>query len=111
MKGIRKYDLNDERDLTKLNKLLNSAGIHLERNLFDPYIWIDIDRFETFSKRRAGRRTIISRALRYKVFTLRTDRKSIAEISSASGISTATVRKILKDYEAPSSTGQQSLDL
>ncbi len=36
MKGIRKYDLNDERDLTKLNKLLNSAGIHLERNRFDP---------------------------------------------------------------------------
>lgn len=111
MKGIKKYDLNDARDLVKINKLLNCAGIHLERNLYDPYIWIDMDRFEVFSKRRAGRRTIISRALRYKVYTLRTDHKSIAEIAAASGISTATVRKILKDYEAPSGTDQQSLDL
>ena len=111
MKGNRKYDLYDPHDFKKLNKLLNGSGIHFEYNFYSPYVLIDMDRFQVFLKRKAGRRTVITKALRYKVYSLRYEKTPIRTIAESTGISTATVQKILKDYELPTSSDQQSLDL
>lgn len=109
--GNKQYDLRDPKDIRRLNNLLNDAGIHFEQNLYDPYVWINTERFRIFSKRKAGRRTIITTKRRHRVFTLRSQKKPIREIAAATGISTATVRKILKDYEAPDTGNQMTLDV
>ncbi len=109
--GNKQYDLRDPQDIRRLNNLLNDAGIHFEQNLYDPYVWINTERFRIFSKRKAGRRTIITTRIRHRVFTLRTQMKPIREIAAATGISTATVRKVLKDYEAPEIDDKLTLDL
>lgn len=111
VKGNQAFDLCDRRDIKKLNVLLNRIGIHFEYNLYDPYVWIEMDRFQVFLKRNAGRRTVITTDLRHKVFTLRFEKASIRAIAKDTGISTATVRKILEEYELPLNSDQQSLEL
>ena len=111
MKGCEKYDLNDPKDMERLNKLLNTAGIHFEKCLFGFYVWIDHDRFGLTVNRKAGRRTIINQTLRYKVYNLRCEKKSLRSIAADTGISTATVRKILKDFNPEESTDQLALDI
>jgi hypothetical protein len=110
MQGNKIYDLRDPKDVKKLNNLLNPAGIHFEYSLLDIYVLIDLDRYTTFSKRKAGRRTIINKQLRLQVFSLRYQKYKLREIAAATNISTATVREILKDYEEEKETDQLSFD-
>ena len=48
---------------------------------------------------------------RYKVYNLRCEKKSLRSIAADTGISTATVRKILKDFNPEESTDQLALDI
>ena len=64
-----------------------------------------------FRSRKAGRRASISRneRIRQKVFTLRSEHRSIRDIAGEVGISAGIVCEILKDYEEEEETDQLSL--
>ena len=72
---------------------------------------IDLDRYRVFSRRKAGRRTLITSQLRQRVYSLHYNKASLREIAKETNISTATVRQILKDYENEEETEQIKLDL
>jgi hypothetical protein len=109
MIGYKQYELDNAKNISKLNKLLKPFGISFETNLLGVYVLIDMDKYWLSVRRKAGRRTVITQDLRYKVFALKGDRKSIREIARQTGISTATVSKILKDWKEPEKSGQISL--
>ena len=110
MIGYKKYELDNRKDVVVLNKLLKPFGISIEKNLFGPYVLIDMDRYQLAVKRKAGRRTVITQDLRYKVFTLKSERKSVREITKETGISRATVSLILKDWKEDEETDQIHID-
>ena len=105
------YDLTDCKDVERLNKLLNPAGISFEYGLLGLYVLIDRSRYSRYTRRKAGRRASISRneGIRQKVFTLRSEHKSIREIAGEVGISVGIVCEILKEYEEEEETDQLSL--
>jgi hypothetical protein len=57
------YELSDPNDLTILNNMFNDIGLHFEANLFEPYVWVDHDRYRiagirnTERKKKAIRKT------------------------------------------------------
>ena len=53
---------------------------------------------------------MITQDLRYKVFTLKSERKSVREITKETGISRATVSLILKDWKEDEETDQIHID-
>ena len=108
---MKRYDLGDPKDVEKLNKLLNPAGISIEKGMFDLYVLIEMSRYERMIRRRAGRRTVQTQHIRNKVFTLKSERKSIREISNLTGISVGSVMNILKDYEEEEEGDQILLDI
>jgi hypothetical protein len=63
MKGHKKYDLNDSKDLKQLNQLLKQAGITFQHNLLGVYVLVDLDHYNLFTKRKAGRRTVVTPAM------------------------------------------------
>ena len=105
------YDLTDCKDVERLNKLLNPAGISFEYGLLGLYVLIDRSRYSRYTRRKAGRRASISRneCIRQKVFTLRSEHRSIRDIAGEVGISAGIVCEILKDYEEEEETDQLSL--
>lgn len=112
MAVVQKYDLTDPKDVDKLNRLLNPAGISVETGMLGLYVLIEKSRYDRFTRRNAGRRTVITQTVRHKVYTLKSEKKSIREIVRLTGVSAGTVMKILKDYEEePEDNGQLRLDL
>ena len=101
---VKKYDLGDQKDVKKLNKLLNPAGISFQEGMLDLYVLVETSRYERFTRRNAGRRSVQTPHLRQKVFTLRAENMSVREIAGTVGISVGTVMNILKDYEEPEDT-------
>ena len=99
MAFVKKYDLSDPKDVKKLNKLLNLIGVSIEQGLLGLYVLVETSRYECYTRRRAGRRTVQTQDVRQKVFTLKSENKSIRETAGATGISVGTVSNILKDYE------------
>ena len=108
---MEKYDLGDPKDVKKLNSLLNPAGISFQKGILDLYVLIEMSRYERMIRRRAGRRTVQTQHIRNKVFTLKSERKSIREISNLTGISVGSVMNILKDYEEEKESDQIRLDI
>ena len=106
---VKMYDLGDPKDADKLNKLLNPAGISIETGLTGKYVLVDINRYERFTRRKAGRRTVQTQSIRYKVFTLRSENTPIREIARQTGISVGTVMRILEYYEETEETDQLRL--
>ena len=109
MIGNKSYDLNDPKDRSVLNRMYNRFGAHFETNLLGPYVLVDHDQYQFATKRKAGRKCIINQDLKYKVFSLKSEEKTIRQIAEAAGISTDTVRKILKGYEKEEETDQLKL--
>lgn len=109
MPYIKQYDLSDPKDVEKLNKLLNLVGISIEQGLLEQYVLVNISRYNRFTRRRAGRRTVCTESIRQKVFTLKSEKKTVREIAGETGISTGTVMKILEDYEEEKETDQLRL--
>lgn len=109
MAFVKKYDLSDPKDVEKLNKLLNLIGISIEQGLLGLYVLVDKSRFDRYTRRRAGRRTVCTQSVRQKVFTLKSEKKTIREIAADTGISIGTVMKILEDYEEEEETDQLRL--
>jgi transcriptional antiterminator len=110
MIGYKQYELEDAKNISKLNKLLKPFGISFETNLLGVYVLIDMDKYWLSVRRKAGRRTVITQDLRYKVFALKGDHKSLREIARQTGVSTSTVSKILKDWEEEKETEQLRFD-
>ena len=111
MAFVKKYDLSDPKDIEKLNKLLNRIGVFIEQGLFGLYVLVDISRYDRFTRRKAGRRTVCTQSVRQKVFTLRSEGRTIREIAGETGISNGSVSSILEDYEEEEETNQLSLFL
>jgi hypothetical protein len=111
MNGHKKYELNDPNEIRRLNDLLKPSGISVQTNLLDVYIMVDMDRYTLFTKRRAGRRTVITDSLRRRVYALKAENRGIRDISRQTGVSPSTVGRILEDWEAPEETDQLSLDI
>lgn len=109
MAFVKKYDLSDPKDVEKLNKLLNLIGISIEQGLLGLNVLVDKSRFDRYTRRRAGRRTVCTQSVRQKVFTLKSEKKTIREIAADTGISIGTVMKILEDYEEEEETDQLRL--
>ena len=110
MIGYKQFELDDAKNISKLNKLLKPFGISFETNLLGVYVLIDMDKYWLSVHRKAGRRTVINQNLRYKVFALKGDHKSLREIARQTGVSTATVSKILKDWKEEEETEQLRFD-
>ena len=106
---VKKYDLDDPKDVDKLNKLLNPAGISVEKGILHLYVLVDRSRYDRMIRRKAGRRTVQTQSIRNKVFTLRSENTTIREIARQTGISVGTVMRILEDYEEPEETDQLRL--
>ena len=106
---VKKYDLGDPEDVKKLNKLLNPVGISFQEGMLDLYVLVETSRYERFTRRNAGRRSVQTQDIRQKVFTLRSENMSVREIAGTVGISIGTVMNILKDYEEPEKTDQPRL--
>ena len=106
---VKKYDLGDPKDVKKLNKLLNPIGISVEEGMIDLYVLVETSRYERFTRRNAGRRSVQTPHVRQKVFTLRAENMSVREIAETAGISVGTVANILKDYEKSEETNQPRL--
>ena len=109
MAFVKKYDLSDPKDVEKVNRILNTAGISVEKGLFDLYILVDQSRYDRFTRRKAGRRTVCTPDIRRKVFTLRSEGRTIREIAGETGISAGTVSAVLEEYEEEEETDQLRL--
>ena len=110
MIGYKQYELEDAKNISKLNKLLKPFGISFQTNLLGVYVLIDMDKYWLSVRRKAGRRTVIAQDLRYKIFALKDDHKTLREIARQTGVSTSTVSKILKDWEEEEETEQLRFD-
>ena len=112
MKGHKQYDPENPRDLKQLNLLLNSIGVSIQRNLIGVYILIDLDRFTLATKRKAGRRTVITPPVVNAIMGYRFEGLSPDEIASNLNVSRTTVYEVLKRYsvEETAVQGQLSLD-
>ena len=109
MAFVKQYDLSDPKDVEKLNKLLNLIGISIEQGLLGLYVLVDKSRFDRYTRRKAGRRTVCTQSVRQKVFTLKSENKTIREIAKEAGIAVGTVMKILEDFEEEEETDQLRL--
>ena len=111
MTGFRKYELDDPKDVCRMNKLFSPFGVSIEDGLFGKYILVDIARYERMMRSKAGRRSVITEKLRQKIFTMRSEHRNIREIAAETGVSKATVSKVLMDYEELDETDQLRLDI
>lgn len=107
--GHKRFDLTDPEAIKSLNALLGSAGISFQENLTGVYVLIDMDRYRRFSRRKAGRRTVITKDIRYQVYTLRSEKNSYQEIARLTSLATGTISKILKDFEEETESEQLTI--
>ena len=112
MKGHRKYDLNDPKDLKQLNQLLGQAGITCQYNLLGVYVLVDLDRYSLLTKRKAGRRTVITPEAEIAVLQYRYEGMKIADIAARTHLSIGTIHKVLKAHpeEDDCVDGQMTID-
>ena len=112
MKGHKKYDLNDPKDLKQLNQLLGQAGIIFQHNLLGVYVLVDLDRYSLLTKRKAGRRTVITPEAEIAVLQYRYEGMKIADIAARTHLSIGTIHKVLKAHpeEDDCVDGQMSFD-
>ena len=112
MKGHKKYDVNDSKDLKQLNQLLAQAGITFQYNLIDVYVLVDLDRYSLLTKRKAGRRTVITPAVKTSILQYRYEGMKIADIAARTHLSIGTIHKVLKAHpeEDDCVDGQMSID-
>lgn len=54
MTGHWKYELEDRKDVEKLNRLLRPSGISVQYNLFGLYVLVDTDLYKSFSRKKTG---------------------------------------------------------
>lgn len=111
MTGFQKFELDNQKDVCQLNRLFNPFGVSIEDGLFGKYVLVDTGQYDRLMKRKAGRRTVITESLRQKIFTMRSEHRNIREIAAETGVSKATVSKVLEDYEELEETDQLSLDI
>ena len=98
MKSQKRFDPNDPNDLELLNRLLGQAGITFQHHLLGIYVLVDLDRYDLFTKRRAGRRTVISQAVETSILQYRYEGMTIADIAAKTHLSAGTVHKVLKAH-------------
>ena len=112
MKGHKKYDLNDPKDVKQLNQLLGQAGIIFQHNLLGVYVLVDLDRYSLLTKRKAGRRTVVTPAVKTSILQCRYEGLKIADIAARTHLSIGTVHKVLKEHpeEDECIEGQMSFD-
>lgn len=112
MKGNKKYDLNDSKDLKQLNQLLRQAGITFQHNLLGVYVLVNLDRYSLLTKRKAGRRIVVTPAMETTVLQYRYEGMKIADIAVKTHLSIGTVHKVLKEHpeENDCIEGQMSFD-
>jgi hypothetical protein len=112
MKGHKKYDLNDPKDLKQLNQLLGPAGITFQHNLLGVYVLVNLDRYSLLTKRKAGRRTVVTPAVKTSILQYRYEGMKIADIAARTHLSIGTIHKVLKAYPEEDNCvdGQMSFD-
>ena len=112
MKGHKKYDPNDPKDLKQLNQLLGQSGITFQYNLLGVYVLVDLDRYSLLTKRKAGRRTVVTPAMETTILQYRYEGMKIADIAARTHLSIGTVHKVLKAHpeEDDCIEGQMSFD-
>jgi hypothetical protein len=112
MKGHKKYDVNDSKDLKQLNQLLRQAGVTFQHNLLGVYVLVDLDHYNLFTKRKAGRRTVVTPAVKASILQYRYEGMKITDIAARTHLSIGTVHKVLKEHpeEDDCIEGQMSFD-
>ena len=112
MKGHKKYDLNDPKDLKQLNQLLGQSGITFQYNLLGVYVLVDLDRYILLTKRKAGRRTAVTPAVKTSILQYRYEGMKIADIAARTHLSIGTIHQVLKAHpeEDDCVDGQMTID-
>lgn len=97
MKGYKNYDLDDVGDVKRLNKLLNPAGIFFQDSLLGHSVMVDLDRYDRITKRKAGRRTVITQSLIMTIMQYRSEGMTVVEISEKTHVSKGIVCKVIRE--------------
>ena len=109
---MRKYDLNDAIELKKLNILLRDVGVSVHSSLLsDFFVLIDEEKYSRVTRRNAGRRSLSDHKLITRIMTLRSEGKTIRQISHEVGVSAGTVYQIIRKHSSKDDTvsGQVSV--
>ena len=98
MKGYKQFDPNDPKELKQLNQLLGQSGITCQYNLLGVYVLVDLDRYILLTKRKAGRRTAVTPAVKTTILQYRYEGMKIADIAARTHLSIGTIHKVLKAH-------------
>ena len=92
----RKYDLNSKEEVSELNSLLNTYGIHLEMDLFEHVYMIIDHNLLLQSHSQSGRPQAITPEVIEKARSLKQAGKSVRQIAKELSISIGSVSKITR---------------
>ena len=92
----RKYDLNSKEEVSELNSLLNTYGIHLEMDLFEHVYMIIDHNLLRQSHSQSGRPQAITPEVIEKARSLKQAGKSVRQIAKELSISIGSVSKITR---------------
>lgn len=110
---MKQYNLENPDELNKFNKRMKCVGLMIQEGMFGGYLaYLDEEFLNIVTKRKAGRRTVITPQVTRAVLQYRYEGMTIQEIARHSHISKGTVDKILKSHDSRESIvqGQLSID-
>ena len=110
---MKQYNLDNPNEFQQFNRKMKIIGLTIQKGMFGGYMaYLDDGLLKRITKRRAGRRTVITPQVTMAILQYRYEGLTIQEIANRSHVSKGTVGKILKAHESKDNIpeGQLSID-